>query len=139
MPDDLSSVSWEERGGGSPVPGCDLAHYREVMRRSLEEPAEFWAEVASEITWSKPWKRVLDDSDQPFTKWYTLLIPQFKILFILCSFTFRFSGGELNVCFNAVDRHVLAGKGDKVALIHDSPVTNTLRKVTYRELQHQVR
>ena len=70
VPDDLSSASWDERGGGSPVPVCDLAHYREVMRRSLEEPAEFWAEVASEITWSKPWKRVLDDSDQPFTKWF---------------------------------------------------------------------
>lgn len=43
-------------------------------------------------------------------------------------------GGELNACYNAVDRHVLAGNGDKVALIHDSPQTSTIRKVTYNEL-----
>lgn len=47
-------------------------------------------------------------------------------------------GGELNACYNAVDRHVLAGKGNKVALIHDSPVTNSIRKVTYKELQEKV-
>ncbi|XP_065349369.1 acyl-CoA synthetase short-chain family member 3, mitochondrial [Cloeon dipterum] len=92
--------------------------YKEVMRRSLQEPEKFWAQVASEIYWNKPWDKVLDNSKVPFTHW--------------------FSGGELNVCYNAVDRHVLAGRGDKVALIHDSPVTNSLRHVTYRELQQQV-
>ena len=51
----------------------------------------------------------------------------------------RFVGGELNACYNAVDRHVEAGKKDKVALIHDSPVTNVIRKVTYGELHEQVR
>jgi len=66
IPDDLSEG--RDADVESSCPG-DLELYREVMRRSLEEPAEFWAEVASEITWSKPWKRVLDDSDQPFTKW----------------------------------------------------------------------
>lgn len=50
----------------------------------------------------------------------------------------RFVGGELNACYNAVDRHVLAGKGSRVALIHDSPVTKSVRKVTYAELHHQV-
>lgn len=50
----------------------------------------------------------------------------------------RFVGGELNACYNAVDRHVAAGKGGKVALIHDSPVTKSVRKVTYAELQNQV-
>ena len=44
-------------------------------------------------------------------------------------------GGELNACYNAVDRHVLAGHGDKVALIHDSPVTKSIRHITYLELQ----
>lgn len=52
--------------------------------------------------------------------------------------TTRFVGGELNACYNTVDRHVLAGKGGKVALIHNSPVTNTIRKVTYKELQDKV-
>lgn len=47
-------------------------------------------------------------------------------------------GGELNACYNAVDRHVAADKGGKVALIHDSPVTKSVRKVTYAELQNQV-
>lgn len=50
----------------------------------------------------------------------------------------RFVGGELNACYNAVDRHVAADKGGKVALIHDSPVTKSVRKVTYAELQNQV-
>lgn len=46
----------------------------------------------------------------------------------------RFIGGELNACYNAVDRHVHAGNGNKTALIHDSPQTSTIRKVTYNEL-----
>ncbi|XP_075228259.1 acyl-CoA synthetase short-chain family member 3, mitochondrial isoform X2 [Lycorma delicatula] len=92
--------------------------YFEAFRRSLEEPETFWAEVGKQLSWSKPWTRVLDNSDQPFTKWFV--------------------GGELNACYNAVDRHVENGKGSKVALIHDSPVTGTIRKVTYSELQNQV-
>ena len=51
---------------------------------------------------------------------------------------YRFVGGELNACYNAVDRHVEGGKENKVALIHDSPVTNSIRKVTYGVLQQQV-
>uniref|UniRef100_A0AAR2M6A6 Acyl-CoA synthetase short-chain family member 3, mitochondrial n=1 Tax=Pygocentrus nattereri TaxID=42514 RepID=A0AAR2M6A6_PYGNA len=54
---------------------------------------------------------------------------------ILCH---RFVGGELNMCFNAVDRHVEAGRGDQPAIIHDSPVTGTKQIITYRELQDQV-
>nr|CAD7598120.1 unnamed protein product [Timema genevievae] len=50
----------------------------------------------------------------------------------------RFVGGELNACYNAVDRHVEAGRGGKVALIHDSPITKTVRHVTYLELQDKV-
>ncbi|KAF4525139.1 hypothetical protein B566_EDAN005081 [Ephemera danica] len=92
--------------------------YVETQRRSLEEPRDFWAEVASELCWNKPWSEVLDNSDEPYTKWFV--------------------GGELNVCFNAVDRHVINGRGDKVALVHDSPVTSSLRRVTYRELLAQV-
>lgn len=47
-------------------------------------------------------------------------------------------GGELNACYNAVDRHVEAGKGSKVAIIHDSPLTATVRKISYAELLDQV-
>lgn len=51
---------------------------------------------------------------------------------------FRFPGGELNACYNCVDRHVEAGCGDKVALIHDSPLTGVIRRVTYSELLDKV-
>lgn len=85
----------------------------------MEQPEEFWAEQAAQlIHWDRPWDKVLDDDNQPFTKWYT--------------------GGYLNACYNAIDRHILAGKGSKVALIHDSPLTNTIRKVTYQELMDKV-
>lgn len=92
--------------------------YLKAFRRSIDEPEEFWAEVGKCVTWDTPWTRVLDDSNQPFTKWFV--------------------GGKLNACYNAVDRHVEAGKGDKVALIHDSPVTNIIRHVTYGELYSKV-
>lgn len=54
------------------------------------------------------------------------------------NFFFRFVGGELNICYNAVDRHVENGRGDQIAIIYDSPVTNTKEKITYKELLEQV-
>lgn len=54
------------------------------------------------------------------------------------SFLFRFAGGELNACYNAVDRHVEAGNGSKIALIYDSPLLGIVRKITYSELQEKV-
>ena len=92
--------------------------YDAAFRRSLEDPSGFWAEAAADIHWDKRWDRVLDDSNPPFYRW--------------------FAGGSLNTCFNAVDRHVDAGRGEQVALIYDSPVTDTIRKITYRELQDSV-
>ncbi|KAF5306039.1 hypothetical protein FQR65_LT00754 [Abscondita terminalis] len=92
--------------------------YQEVYSKSLKQPEKFWAEVAHSVTWTKPWNKVLDNSNEPFTKWFV--------------------GGELNACYNAVDRHVENGKGSKIALIHDSPLTNTVRKVTYTELLNTV-
>ncbi|KAG5674015.1 hypothetical protein PVAND_004008 [Polypedilum vanderplanki] len=89
--------------------------YKEAYLRSIEEPDKFWDEIASTlISWDKMYDKVLDNSNSPFTKW--------------------FLNGQLNACFNCVDRHVANGLGKKVALIHDSPVTNTIRRVTYEEL-----
>ncbi|XP_001601268.1 acyl-CoA synthetase short-chain family member 3, mitochondrial [Nasonia vitripennis] len=88
--------------------------YEEAFRKSIENPEEFWAEIGQCIEWSRPWDRVLDNSNEPFTKWYV--------------------GGETNACYNAVDRHVAAGLGSKTALIHDSPMTETVRRVSYAEL-----
>lgn len=94
--------------------------YSDEYLRSIEEPEEFWGEVgANMVHWDKPFEKVLDNSNPPFTKWYV--------------------GGYLNACYNAIDRHVLAGHGSKVAIIHDSPLTSTIRKVTYQELYDTVR
>jgi propionyl-CoA synthetase len=90
----------------------------EVYRRSLDRPEEFWAEAAEAIDWEKRWDRVFDDSRPPFYRW--------------------FSGARLNTCWNALDRHVAAGRGDRVALIYDSPVTDTVAAFTYRQLRDRV-
>ena len=92
--------------------------YNQLHARTLSDPAGFWGEVAEEITWFKRWDKVLDDSNSPFTKW--------------------FKGGVLNTCYNAIDRHVEAGRGEQPAIIYDSPVTNTVATITYRELLDQV-
>ncbi|MBL25665.1 MAG: propionyl-CoA synthetase [Rhodospirillaceae bacterium] len=92
--------------------------YDDVYRRSLEDPEGFWAEAAEEIHWTKRWDRVLDDSNPPFYRW--------------------FEGAETNTCYNAVDRHVEAGRGDQPAFIYDSTMTDTKRVITYAELQDEV-
>ncbi len=95
-----------------------MATYQEAYERSLRDPAEFWSEAAMGIDWYQPWKRVLDDSKRPFYRW--------------------FSGGVLNTCYNALDRHVEAGRGEQLALIYDSPVTRTIQRFTYVELRDRV-
>ena len=95
-----------------------MGRYEEIYRRSLEDPDGFWAEAATAIDWDEPWERVLDDSQAPFYRW--------------------FSGGRLNTCHNALDRHVEGGRGDQLALIYDSPVTGTAATFTYRELRDEV-
>ncbi|MBP1684873.1 MAG: AMP-dependent synthetase and ligase [Deltaproteobacteria bacterium] len=96
----------------------------ELHRQSLEDPQRFWGEAAQSIHWYRRPRVVLDDSNTPFYRW--------------------FSGGELNTCCNALDRWIDGGDGidrrraDQVALIYDSPVTNTVARFTYRELRDAV-
>jgi len=90
----------------------------EVHRRSLEHPDEFWREAAGAIAWDEPAHTTLDRSGAPFYRW--------------------FRGGRLNTCWNALDRHVEGGRAEQLALIHDSPVTDTIRTFTYRELRDAV-
>ena len=71
--------------------------YKDAHRRSLNDPNGFWAEAAAGIDWIEPWDKVLDDSNPPFYRWFT--------------------GGRLNTCYNAVDRHVEAGRGAQAAPI----------------------
>lgn len=92
--------------------------YRAVHARSLKDPGAFWAEQAASIDWSKRWDQVLDASKPPFYRWY--------------------AGGELNACHNALDRHVDSGRADQAALIYDSPVTNSKKSFTYRQLRDEV-
>jgi propionyl-CoA synthetase len=95
-----------------------MSRFDDVHRRSLEQREEFWVEAAQAIDWIEPWTRVLDDSRAPFYRW--------------------FSGGRLNTCYNALDRHVERGRADQLALIYDSPVTGTTKTFTYSELRERV-
>ncbi len=95
-----------------------MGRYEEIFERSIEDPEGFWGEAAEDITWIKKWDKVLDDSNPPFYKWFT--------------------GGELNTCYNALDRHVEGGRADQIALIYDSPVGDQKYKLTYRELRDKV-
>jgi len=95
-----------------------MGRYQDLHQRSIEDPEGFWGDAAAEITWYKKWDKVLDSSNPPFYRWFV--------------------GGELNTCYNALDRHVENGRADQIALIYDSPVTNTIKKFTYRELLDQV-
>src|SRR5438128_971386 len=92
--------------------------YNETYSRWQQNPEAFWAEAAENVHWYKKWDRVLDASRPPFYRW--------------------FAGGVVNTCYNALDRHVLAGHADQPALIYDSPVTQTISSFTYRELLDQV-
>ncbi len=92
--------------------------YSQAFNESIQDPQSFWARAAQEVTWSKTWDRVLDDKNPPFYQW--------------------FQGAELNTCYNAVDAQILSGRGDQVAVIYDSPVTDTIKKFTYSELKERV-
>lgn len=88
--------------------------YAEVYERSIADPDGFWLEQANNIPWTKaPTKGVSQDSNGAW-RW--------------------FEDGELNTCHVALDQHVEAGRGGQVALIYDSPATNTVQKFTYSEL-----
>lgn len=95
-----------------------MNRYQTDYRRSLDKPEDFWAEAASALHWDKPWDKVLDDSRAPFYRW--------------------FAGGQINTCYNALDRHVENGRAEQTALIYDSPVTQIVKEFTYRELRDAV-
>ncbi|MDA3920775.1 MAG: AMP-binding protein [Salinisphaera sp.] len=92
--------------------------YARQFAHARDEPAVFWAEQAEHIRWTRKPSIMLDDRDAPMYRW--------------------FADGELNTCDNCLDRHVEAGRGDRLALIHDSPVTQSVKRYTYRELRDMV-
>ncbi|GAA3039239.1 propionyl-CoA synthetase [Streptosporangium longisporum] len=92
--------------------------YADAFARSIADPEDFWGEAAEAVTWIRPPREVLDAGAPPFYRW--------------------FPDGELNTCHNALDRHVEAGHGDRLALVYDSPVTGTGRSYTYAGLREEV-
>lgn len=95
-----------------------FARYRATWARSVESPEEFWLEAAESIDWDTPPTRALDRTAPDSWRW--------------------FPGGKLNTSYNALDRHVLAGRGETTALIYDSAMTGTKKSFTYSELLDRV-
>ncbi|MDP4992587.1 MAG: AMP-binding protein, partial [Marivita lacus] len=92
--------------------------YQEVYERWKTDPEGFWMEQAEAIDWDRKPSKALFDKGNDLYEW--------------------FADGLTNTCWNAVDRHVEAGRGGQVAIIHDSPITGTLHKITYAELRNRV-
>ena len=92
--------------------------YKSLHQRSVQDPQGFWAEAAQAVSWSSEPGEVLDTSREPIYGW--------------------FPDGQLNTCYNAVDRHVDAGHGDRLALIYDSAMLGSVHRYTYRELRDAV-
>ncbi|MFJ6121461.1 acetyl-coenzyme A synthetase N-terminal domain-containing protein [Streptomyces sp. NPDC092129] len=82
-----------------------MSSYHDTYRASLDGPEHFWQQAAAAIDWYRTPTRILDRSHPPFYRW--------------------FPNGELNTCYNALDRHIEAGHAERTALVHDSPVTST--------------
>jgi propionyl-CoA synthetase len=92
--------------------------YTEVYERSLADPEGFWMEAAEAIDWVKKPSKALFDGAAPLYEWY--------------------KDAQVNTCWNAVDRHVAAGRGAQTAIIHDSPVTGIKQKINYSQLRSRV-
>ncbi len=95
-----------------------MENYQSAFDRSIKDPVGFWGEAAEAVHWYKKWNKVLDDGNKPFYRWFV--------------------GAEVNTCYNALDLHIENGRGEQAALIYDSPVTDTIKTFTYRELRDKV-
>ncbi len=93
------------------------SRYHEVYAGWKKDPLAFWAEAAKAIDWIKPWHEVYARKEG-LDRWFV--------------------GAECNTCWNAIDRHVQAGHGDRLAVIYDSPVTGRQARYTYAELLDEV-
>ena len=91
------------------------SRYHEVYDRWQRDPEGFWGEAAQDIDWIEPPRQVFDPNAGVYGRWFT--------------------DGVCNTCWNAVDRHVMAGRGEQAAIIYDSPLADEKRAITYRRLQ----
>ncbi len=92
--------------------------FSKIYSNSIKKPEEFWKEISDDIFWFKKPTKILNKSNSPFYKWY--------------------EDGITNTCYNALDVHIDNGRGDKTALIYDSPITGNKKKFTYIELKEKV-
>ncbi len=92
--------------------------YRDVYESWKSDPEAYWMQAAEAIDWVTPPSKALFDDNAPLYEWY--------------------SDGMVNTCWNAVDRHVEAGRGEQTAIIHDSPITHSRREISYIELRNRV-
>ena len=93
-------------------------NYKKTYDSSIKNKENFWKTVSEDIFWYKKPSKILNSSNPPFYKWY--------------------EGGITNTCYNAVDVHVDSGRGDKTAIIYDSPITGSKYKLSYKELKEKV-
>ena len=94
-----------------------VSDYAEAYGAWRRDPEAWWAGIAEGIAWERRWARVFDPAQGPYGRW--------------------FPGGVLNTCFNCLDRHVAAGRGQQAALIWDSPMTGRIETMTYAEMQRR--
>ncbi|MEO0043032.1 MAG: propionyl-CoA synthetase [Bacteroidota bacterium] len=92
--------------------------YQSLYDAALQDPQSFWAQQANQIAWFHTPPTTLTRDEEGLYRW--------------------FKGGKMNTCYLAVDYHVEQGRGNQVAFIYDSPVTNTKKQYTYKQLQHEV-
>jgi len=94
------------------------SRYQEVYAAWRADPQAFWAKAAEDIDWISPPKRIFDEKAGVYGRW----LPD----------------ATCNTCFNALDRHVAAGKGEQAAILYDSPLAGRKRRILYRELLDEV-
>ena len=92
--------------------------YKKVYNQSIKDKEGFWKNVSEDIFWYEKPTNILNANNPPFYKW--------------------FEDGVTNTCYNALDYHIEKGRGEKIAIIYDSPITNTQKKITYYELREKV-
>ena len=92
--------------------------YEEIYQKSIQNREDFWKEISENIFWYKKPSKILNTNNPPFYKW--------------------FEDGVTNTCYNALDLHIDEGRGDKLAIIYDSPITGTKKNITYNELREKV-
>lgn len=92
--------------------------YQAMYQKSINQPEEFWGEVAETFTWFKKWDKVLDWSDKPFAKWFV--------------------NGKTNISYNCLDRQIAEGKGDKIAFHWIGEPVDDKVDLTYSQLHEEV-